>query len=257
MPPMKEASPDVGEEDDAIGTAVPEPSFGWLPDPAAQIRSSVSGAAAQVATAAPAPHSVSNGAAEHESRAAGPDGRPVAQTASRMEPPAKQLRRGFLDRPRKRLVPTALDTGGISGTATPAGAAAASAEDRQPAVADGVSGLWLEAVGNGTAAPVADDAPPPAPMAPMPISGPERARRDVFRQLQPLCSALLPLRADAGRLAPALRALEGELQQADPLGLQARLIFVLSFIMLSGMLTRVTHMPSVLVSSRYSHASSS
>ena len=221
MPPMKQASPQAEqEEEEAIGTAVPEPSFGWLPDPAAQIRSSVGGPAAPVADAPPAPHIGSNRAAEHRSRAAGGDGDAPTQLAGRMQPQAAQLRRGFLDKPLKRNAPAAIDAGADTGTVTLAAQPAASAEDAQPTATGHVSEMRLDAVGNGSAAPVAGDVPPPH-MAPRSALGPESARRNVFRQLQPLCSALLPLRADAARLVPALRALEGALRTADPDGLQA------------------------------------
>ncbi len=247
MPPMKEASPDVEEDEEAIGTAVPEPSFGWLPDPAAQIRSSVSGAAAPVSTAPPAPRIESDGAAKHESRAAAADGRLVTHTASPMQPPAKQLRRGFLNRPHKHIAPARLDMGRKSGTANSPAMAAASAEEVQLAVNDGVSAMRLDPVGNGSAG----DPPPPSHTASMPASGPERARRDVFRQLQPLCSALLPLRADAGRLAPALRALEAALRTADPLGLQAWLSVRSSTSKtVSALLTRITSDATHVVSGR-------
>ena len=221
MPPMREASPENAEEEEAIGTAVPEPSFGWLPDPAAQIRSSVSGAAVPVATAPPAPRVESDGAAEHDSKQAGADVRPGREPVSRMQPPAKQLRRGFLDRPRKRLAAIAQDIGVSVGTA--AGVPAASAEEEHPAATHDVSAMRLDAVGNGTAALVAGEAAQKLRTVSMPASGPESARRDVFRQLQPLCSALLPLRSEAARLAPALRALHGALRTTDPVGLQARL----------------------------------
>ena len=233
MPPVKEASPDIEEEEEAIGTAVPEPSFGWLPSPAAQIRSSISGKAAHSTAGTPAIDLVSDGAAEQRSTAAGTDGQLQTQVAKRMQPQAQQLRRGFLDRPRKRVAPTAnAGIGGDAGTDTSKAEAAASAEAEAPLLTNGLASMRRDAVGNGSAAPHEGHAPPPR-VAPVPASGPERARRDVFQQLQPLCSALLPLRAVAARLAPALRSLEGALRTTDPVGLQAWLMCILTHSMLS------------------------
>ena len=223
---MKEAFSDDDEE--AIGTAVPEPSFGWLPDPAAHIRSSVSGTAAPAAAGTPAHHFVIDppGHGTNGANTAGSSATPAGKQAP---PQATQLRKGFLDRPRKRAAPATLHKSEATEAANTAEAVTAGTVAVPPDEASDAAPLRpCEAVIDvGTYQPTAGVTSPP-PLPPVAASDPERTRRDVFRQLQPLCAALLPLRADATGLAPALRALQAALETADPVGLQAWSMLVLT-----------------------------
>ena len=192
---MEEAALDnVDIDAEAIDTAVSEPSLAWLPDPAAHIGYSVSG------TTVPKPAA---SCAEAPCAASGSTGTGSGEEASRhaaaARPQAQRLRKGFLDRPRKR--------------------AALSASAAQPIDSTSATQGRDRTVDQNQAVAAVSARPSRTPAPPRDF---EAARKGVFRRLQPLCAALLPLRADAQRLAPALRALQEALREADPIGLQAR-----------------------------------
>ena len=199
MTAMKEASLEDAERDsEIIDTAVPEPSLAWLPDPSAPIRSSVSGSAAPT----PAAVCAQPTHASHGSRGA-EGGAGFARHITAARPQLKQFRKGFLDRPRKRATPSAT---AAQHAVEPPSAGTMAAVSSPAASSEAAGGT----VAKRPAGPVA------------PALDPGASRQEVFRQLQPLCTALLPLRADAQRLALAMRSLQQALLEANPVGLQAR-----------------------------------
>ena len=54
----------------------------------------------------------------------------------------------------------------------------------------------------------------------------DTARRAAFQRLQPLCSALLPLRTEPRSLAAALKALQAAVSETEAVGLQACMDYV-------------------------------
>lgn len=146
--------------------------------------------------------------------------------------------RGFLDRSTRSAAPAASQTSAEADHC----AAAKSASAAHPAsaatecIASGATGTSTAAADapqdrrGGTAVQSARSGAPTAlttALLPAPPSDTEGTRRAAFLRLQPLCAALLPLRAAPRPLASALAVLQGSMAGIEPRGLQACMDYVM------------------------------